>query len=221
MKTISDVVEKYLRDKPYLAEALSEGLINTSSLARKIQPEINKILHTESGIPAITMAIKRLDLTVQHKIGHRMKEVIQNLGDIIIRTDLSSFTYRNSPEFEEKKAQILMSSNMSDENFCTICQGFFESNIVSSSKMRRDIELKMRGERLISTRDHLVSLTIRLPKENASLPGLYYFFFRHFAWNNINILEVISTTNEFTIVIEEELMDKAFTTIKSIKKSLI
>lgn len=221
MKTISDVVEKYLRDKPYLAEALSEGLINTSSLARKIQPEINSILKVDSGIPAITMAIKRLDLTIQTKIGHRMREVINSLGDIIIRTDLSSFTYRNSEGFELKKAQLLMSSNMSDENFCTICQGFFESNIVSSTKMKDSIENKMIGEKLISYTDKLVSLTIRLPKENASLPGLYYFFFRHFAWNNINIQEVISTTNEFTIVVKEDLMDKAFATIKNIKTSLI
>ncbi|MCT4666246.1 MAG: aspartate kinase [Flavobacteriales bacterium] len=220
MKNISDVVEKYLKDKPYLAEALSEGLINISSLARKIQPEIDRALGIESGIPAISMAIKRLDLTVQNRIASRMKTVIDHLGDIIVRTDLSGFTYANSPKLESKKTEILMSSNISDENFCTICQGVFESNIISSQKMKEKIQNTLANEELISMRDNMVSLTIRLPKENSNLPGLYYFFFRHFAWNNINILEVISTTNEFTVVVDESMLERAFSTIKNIKTSL-
>ena len=40
MKTIPEVVEKIILEKPFLHEALAEGLVNVSSLARKIQPEI-------------------------------------------------------------------------------------------------------------------------------------------------------------------------------------
>ncbi|MGB0871305.1 MAG: hypothetical protein ACPG6V_03735 [Flavobacteriales bacterium] len=221
MQSISDVVEKILKDKPYLAEALVEGLINVSSLARKVQPEVSLLLDTECGIPAIAMAIKRLDLSIQTRISTKMKAVITNLGDIIVRNDLSSFTYKNSPSLEQRKSELMFSSNLSDDKFCTITQGVFESNFIVAKAMKLEIETKFTNENLISSRHNLTSLSVRLPKENVELPGLYYFFFKQFAWNNINVLEVISTTNEFTVVVEEALLEKAFSTIKNLKNSLL
>lgn len=87
--------------------------------------------------------------------------------------------------------------------------------------MRLEIEEKFVNEHLIASSHNLASLSVRLPKENVELPGLYYFFFKQFAWNNINVLEVISTTNEFTVVVEEALLEKAFSTIKNLKNSLM
>lgn len=221
MQSISDVVEKLLSDKPYLAECLAEDLINVSSLSRKVQPEVNEILDSECGIPAIAMAIKRLDLSVQTRISAKMKLVITNLGDIIVRNDLSSYTYKNSTSLEQRKSELMFSSNLSDDKFCTITQGVFESNFVVSKAMRLEIEEKFVNEQLIASSHNLASLSVRLPKENVELPGLYYFFFKQFAWNNINVLEVISTTNEFTVVVEEALLEKAFSTIKNLKNSLM
>jgi len=221
MQSISDVVEKLLSDKPYLAECLAEDLINVSSLSRKVQPEVNAILDSDCGIPAIAMAIKRLDLSIQTRISAKMKLVITNLGDIIVRNDLSSYTYQNSTSLEQRKSELMFSSNLSDDKFCTITQGVFESNFVVSKAMKLEIEDKFVGETLISSSHELASLSVRLPKENVELPGLYYFFFKQFAWNNINVLEVISTTNEFTVVVEEALLEKAFSTIKNLKNSLM
>lgn len=221
MQSISDVVEKILSDKPYLAECLAEDLINVSSLSRKVQPEVNAILDSDCGIPAIAMAIKRLDLSIQTRISAKMKLVITNLGDIIVRNDLSSYTYKNSTSLEQRKSELMFSSNLSDDKFCTITQGVFESNFVVSKAMKLEIEDKFVNENLIASSHELASLSVRLPKENVELPGLYYFFFKQFAWNNINVLEVISTTNEFTVVVEEALLEKAFSTIKNLKNSLM
>ena len=40
MKTIAAKVSEYIKTKPYLSTALSQGIINLTSLARKIQPDI-------------------------------------------------------------------------------------------------------------------------------------------------------------------------------------
>jgi len=47
MKTIASVVEEYIKTKPFLSTALSQGIINLTSLSREIQPEIEKILNRE------------------------------------------------------------------------------------------------------------------------------------------------------------------------------
>ncbi|MGK0430165.1 MAG: hypothetical protein ACJARX_001839, partial [Psychroserpens sp.] len=41
--------------------------------------------------------------------------------------------------------------------------------------------------------------------------------FKRLAWENITLYEVVSTTNEFTIVVEDDLVDKAFSVIKRLK----
>ena len=43
MKTIASVVEDYIKTKPFLSTALSQGIINLTSLSRQIQPEIETI----------------------------------------------------------------------------------------------------------------------------------------------------------------------------------
>jgi hypothetical protein len=49
------------------------------------------------------------------------------------------------------------------------------------------------------------------------IPGIYYFIFQRLAWEGIIINEVISTSNEFTILVSEEVVDVAFRVIKDLK----
>ena len=44
MKTIASEVLDYIKTKPFLMSALSQGIINLTSLAREIQPDIEKSL---------------------------------------------------------------------------------------------------------------------------------------------------------------------------------
>ncbi len=43
MLTISQAVEKVVKVKPFVTEALCEGLINISSLSRQIHPMVEKL----------------------------------------------------------------------------------------------------------------------------------------------------------------------------------
>ena len=65
--------------------------------------------------------------------------------------------------------------------------------------------------------DNLSSITVKLTQDNISGPGVYYFIFQKLAWEGIVIHEVISTTNEFTIVVSDDQIDIAFKVIKSLK----
>ena len=44
LKTISQAVTEYIKTKPFLSSALSDGIINLTSLSRQIKPEIEEIL---------------------------------------------------------------------------------------------------------------------------------------------------------------------------------
>ena len=51
---------------------------------------------------------------------------------------------------------------------------------------------------------------MKLPEDNTEVEGVYYFVLKKLAWKSISIEEVISTTNEFTIVVKSHLISKAF-----------
>ena len=75
-----------------------------------------------------------------------------------------------------------------------------------------------KNEKLIGLKDCLSTITLNLPEGNSEIVGLYYQIFKRLAWDNVTLYEVISTTNEFTILVEDHLVDKAFSVIKGLKQ---
>ncbi len=53
-----------------------------------------------------------------------------------------------------------------------------------------------------------------LPKGTALIPGVYSYILKALAWEGINVVEVVSTLNEFTIILEDKKIDSAFAVIK-------
>ncbi len=79
------------------------------------------------------------------------------------------------------------------------------------------VEDIFRKERCLYKFPELGSISVKLPEENVSVPGIYYFIFQRLAWEGVTLNEVISTTNEFTIVMPEEHVNVAFRVIKDLK----
>ena len=76
------------------------------------------------------------------------------------------------------------------------------------------IEDLFRGERLIKKLSFLSSITVKLPEENVTTPGVYYFILKALAWQNINVIEVVSTYQEITLILETKEVDRAFSVLK-------
>ena len=64
----------------------------------------------------------------------------------------------------------------------------------------------------------LSSVTLKLPKGNSMQAGFYYTIMKELSWEGINLTEVISSTNEFTVVVDNALIDKTFVVLKNIGK---
>ena len=134
-----------------------------------------------------------------------------------MRSSLSDFTFQNSKTLIKSHSKVLEKINTNQQIFYAFTRGIFESNIiVSSSKKDRLFEV-FKDELLIGSQDNLSAISINLPKGNSKIAGLYYQIFKRLAWDNVTLYEVISTTNEFTILVEDHLVDKAFSVIKGLK----
>ena len=217
MRTVSNCVEDILISQPYLEEALSRNIINFSALAVELTEPISQMLKKEVKSGAIMMALRRYSPPPTRSNTVKMKKVIQNLGDITLRSNLTDYTVKNSDTLISNHAEILKMINNESKLFYTFTRGIHESNIIVSSSLSDYIDEHLKNETFIAVQNGVSAITITLPENNSKLAGLYYHFFKRLAWEGVVLYEVLSTTNEFTILVEEEFVDKAFTAIKRVK----
>ena len=217
MRTIQEVTERIVDQTPFWLEAMDEKLINLSSLARKIQPQVEEGLMKKVNTGAIIIALNRMPLGINVRMKYGIQMFIERLGDLTVKSDICDFTYVHSPTLATKIAKVITSTSKQG-GFFTISDGVAEVTIVASKSLKSLILEGMRGEELINEKNNLASITVNLPRENTEQSGIYYFILRQFAWANINIVEVISTTNEITLVVNNNDINTAFAKLMELKK---
>jgi hypothetical protein len=217
MKTIASVVEHHIKTKPFLLSGLSQGIINLTSLARIMTPELEEELGKDIKQGAVVMALKRLTEDLDFRVNHKILKVLKNIGEITVRSSLIDYTFVVSETILHKQAALISEINLYSDIFYTSSRGVNETNIVVSESIGHLVDQHFAGEKLIQKLNNLSSITVKLPKENIAVPGIYYYIFQRLAWEGITINEVISTSNEFTILVSETQVDVAFKVIKDLK----
>lgn len=221
MLSIGKITEDIINRSPFLREAMSENLINISALARKIKPEIEEVFGSEVKDGAIVMAIKRMPAGLYHNLNSKITDYLSNLGDFLIRSNLADFTFQavDNAKTDVSGALVHLLENESD-GFYTITKGVSETTIVTSANLKEKVLDLLGSFKLKSHRLNLSSITVKLPYGEEEIYGIYYYILKHLAWEGLNILEIISTANEFTIIINQNEIDKAFKVLIQLKRGI-
>ncbi len=214
MITISQLLEKLIKQKPFVESALVEGLVNISALARQLKPEIESTLKKEVTEASIIMALKRFVDQMDVSMHRKIEKATKGFGDIIVRSNLCDFTYKLSETLIEKQSILIKKIGKEKDVFFTISRGVFETTIVISNQYADEVKEIYKEETLIASSNFISSITLRLPKNNTVIPGLYYHIFKQIAWEGISILEAVSTTNELSIILNDKDVDRAFSVLK-------
>lgn len=218
MNSIGKVTEELINRSPFLREAMTDDLINISALARKLKPEIEEVIGKEVKEGAIVMAIKRMTPGLYHRLNVKITNVMGDLGDFLVRSNLTDFTYENSESLKLKQTELVQEINKDSDSFFTICKGVTETTFIVSTAKKEVVERIFRSERMKSHNVDLASVTVKLPVINTEIYGVYYYILKHLAWEGINIIEVVSTSNEFTVVVKQDDVDKAFKILMQLKR---
>ena len=201
-----------------MSAALSDGIINLTSLARQIKPQIESSLRKSVNQGAIVMSLKRVSDEAEFtKDSSKILGVLKNMGDITVRSSLVDYSFSVSESLLLNQGNLLKEIENKKEVFYTSSRGVAESNIIVSQNIAHMVDDLFMKEICLSKVEDLSSITIKLPIENVTIPGVYYFIFQRLSWEGINVYEVISTSNEFTILIHEDQVNIAFEEIKNLK----
>lgn len=214
MKTISDEIRQIILSQPYLEEALARGIINYSALAREIRPQIEKALFKDLSDSAVMMAIKRL----AERLPDRLKPIekhVRNMMRMTVRSDLLEYTYPSNGKIMTSISMITSKIQNPAMEFFTFSLGSHEVTMIFSRNMKATVDQTIQANRPNVILEHLSTISINLPEETVTTPGIHYAILKQLAWNRINVVEVVSTYTEFTIVLASIDIDKAFSILMS------
>ena len=217
MISIAQGISQIIQNRPFLSESLNDGIINLSSLARVIKSDLEVIVKKEISTAAIIMALKRMPPSNISKPSRKMKSLLSNLGNITIRSNLSEYTFVNTETLASRQKLLLSRAGKRKDSFYTFSSGVSETTIVTGNIQESEMLSIFKNEKLLNKKLDLSSITILLPSGNQEMPGLYYLFFKNLAWKGITVIEVISTTHEITILINEKDTSAAFEVFRNIQ----
>lgn len=213
MVTIARTVEKIVERKPFLQEALVRGVINVAALAEEILPEVEAEMKEKVKFGAVMMAIRRLGEKLNSSFIKTAKFDLSS--DISVKSDLYEITLRKLPSIQAKISKLYDKIN-SENDFLTVTQGINEITLITNRRNKPKIRLLFDSKEIKSEVEDIASVTINIPVEAIQTIGLFYIATRALNWENINIIEIVSTFTELTFIIKEEDAPRAFATLKQL-----
>ena len=216
MITIAHTIEKIIEANPSYGEALALDIVNFSSLARRIRPEIEEMLLEPVTEGAVVMALRRhADLLLKK---FPVREQLHHVRNISVRSEITEVAFVTSPHMSKIHQQLLKVAEQYDNPFFSFGQGTGEATFDISDVLVPHLLKLAAGEKKIALFKNLAVISARLPLDTVTVPGVYFPFVRTFAWNKINVYQIISYFTEINFVIDEKDIERAFAIVKGLAK---
>lgn len=212
MITVPEATRKIVERSRYLSEAISKDLINLSSLARYIKPELEEMLIKDVSTSSIVMALKRLQKDFKPK--YSSGSIFKSPPEMTIRSGMFLTTFKRTQETEEILGKLFL--NRVKGLFSSISIGATEIQVSGSQTLFPQVEKNVDKTLFLNFQANISQITIYLPEESIKTPGVYYFFLKSLAWEGINIVGSSFTTSEFTLFFEDKDINRAFEILTSL-----
>lgn len=211
MISVAQVVEDIIISTPFVEEAIQKGLLNFSGFAREYKKYIEQQTMKSVTVGSIVMALRR---RVRKNIASKsVKEIFRTSPDIIVRSNLFEITLPNSAELFSQQKKLIALSEETPNSLLTITHGVYETTVIVSAGIMKKIETLFPKKSIVAQVEDISAITILFPKNIVETPGIIYMILNVVAWNGVNLVEVVSTYSEFTLVVKKADVDRVFALI--------
>ncbi len=177
--TIAQGVRDYLKNKPYVLEALERGIVNLSELSRQIQDELET-----KDIVAIKAALRRFSEELQKHKQKREEKVLE----LLKKSGVSVY---------DRKSVVIATRALEIENGMKV-------NLLNKIVYLLDKNNLPKKLGALKIHDNCTMIVIHSPEELETTPGVVAFLTTLLAEQKINIIEFISCWTETIIVVEKK-----------------
>jgi len=210
MTKISDIVFEIINSDEISLEAIRMGVLNLSAYAKKNQWLISEKSHKQASIGAIVIALSRMKKKLNNVPPFRPSIVIEDMN---IKSPLVEISYDRTAKLFET-ASKLNQKLLPENGFFTITYGLSEISLLVSANLKNKI-LEYFSVRPKGIYEDLVNITVRFNEENyIEVPNVIYTLLSALAGKRINIIEIISTFTEISLIVKEKDMQQTVSALK-------
>ena len=213
MASVAAAVKTIINRSPFISEMLIQDVISFSNLAKSLQPKVEALYGESVNTAAIVMAIRRYS----EELKEAQKGVVKGRIDyeIQMKTNIYDVNFSRDDSFIPRLSELYGIVRPDQGDFLNITLGSHEITLAVSENHRTTVDELTKGQRIVHRYSDLVALTIVFHGDFLQTPGILYLAVRKLAWENINIIEIVSTMNVLTFVIRREDSHKAYEALEA------
>lgn len=198
MISVAEVVQQILRNDPIAFEALRTGLLNLSAFAEQIHGLVEDKTFKLVKKTTIVTALARLTPQVQAENSLLPKV---KLNDVIIKSPLADITFEKNEEVLVK-LRTLRKTFEQGRDFLTITQGSTEVTMIVPQSRRDEIleHFSLKPKAVIND---LICVSATFSEKYLPTPNVIYTLIKSLAVKKINVLEIVSTYTELSVIIAQ------------------
>ena len=210
MPNITKLTETYIMQHPSVKDCVKNGLVNYSSLSRRIASELN--LNIKKHFDAILIACRRArsKLRKENELENRILKILKDskieiknkMVAIVLEKDIFFETLINLEKEMRKKKEIFR-----------VIESVSAITIITSEDFF-DVMKKNFRNKIILENKNLVEITIKSPEEMETTPGAFAYLCSLFGENNINIVETLSCWTDTIFLIDEKDTGKVISLLR-------
>lgn len=211
-ESVSSYVKRIVDKSPFIHEMLISGILSYSNYADAIQPEVEKLCGAKVKNAAIVMALRRY---AEELKGREKEQKGGNVDyQIVMKTNIFDLNLVRRDSFIAKLGPLYSQISPEKGDFLNISLGSHEISLAVSEKYRSLVE-QLSEEDILHRMEDLVALSLVFTGDFLQTPGIVYEAVRRLAWEEINVIEIVSTMNELTFVIRRQDSMRAFEVLQS------
>lgn len=214
MATISHIVNKLVDERIYLHEALSKGIASYGSVAKHLKPEIEKELGKDVEHSAIVTALRRY----AEKLTARFDEVKFNTkySEVNLKTHIIDINVLRTQELFDKLKRFYDLIQFEKGDILHVVYGRTHVAIITNERYKDKILKLLQNQKIKKVEENLVALSFTVGKGRIDEPGVLFKLTRSLAWEDINVLEIISVDVEVTFIVDKKDATRGYNALEKL-----
>lgn len=188
---------------------LCHGLFNLSKLAAFLKPQVDAWTSKPHQTSAIVMALSRLKGELGEGEDAENYEVL--ISNLTVRSDLMTVSFANLKEV--RKGVNALHNKLDPKNvFFTVSEGISEITLILEKEYAALIKEHIPAK-AIYRHNRVAAIAVKIPERYLETPGFFYLLFQQLFLQNINLVEIASTSTELIFYLDQADVRLAFDTL--------
>lgn len=200
MIKIQDIVRDIVYNEEEALYSLTEGYMNLSAYAKRIQKEVEDRTMKEVKASGIVVALSRVQKEIK-KVNPLIQEI--KINNITTKSPLSEIVFEKTPVILSRLSSLYEKVKTTSDDFLAMTLSTSEVTVICSDKIKEAVLKHFDGKpRMIEA--GLASLGISIDPKYYPMPNITYSLIRRIAKKRIPLAETITTHTEIIFIFAQK-----------------